>query len=156
MQDPLERIAPNKAKEKRDQNTKRMSHDASTSTQNVNEERRARGPNGAELKANSRNKNAEMAAAIGSNATKAPVTRSRHSRSYIATQQANAAKREREEWDRTRGAGSNVLLRYEEQSAKQASATDENRSPGSSSGPGSGSDMQQARRTAEYLSLIHI
>lgn len=151
MQDPLERIVPNKAEEQRDQNTKRMPHEVSTSTQNVNEERRARGPNGAELKANNRNKNAEMAAAIDSNATKAPATRSRHSRSYIAAQQANAAKREREEWDRTRGAGSNVLLRYEEQSAKQASATDENRSPASSSSAaGPGSDMQQARRTAEY------
>ena len=128
-----------------------MPHEVSTSTQNVNEERRARGPNGVELKANNRNKNAEMAAAIDSNATKAPATRSRHSRSYIAAQQANAAKREREEWDRTRGAGSNVLLRYEEQSAKQASATDENRSPASSSSAaGPGSDMQQARRTAEY------
>ena len=77
MQDPLERIVPNKAEEQRDQNTKRMPHEVSTSTQNVNEERRARGPNGAELKANNRNKNAEMAAAIDSNATKAPATRSR-------------------------------------------------------------------------------
>ena len=40
--------------------------------------------------------------------------RSRHSRSYVAAQQANAARRDREEWLRTRGAGSNVLLWFEE------------------------------------------
>ncbi|WFD22655.1 hypothetical protein MEQU1_001329 [Malassezia equina] len=50
----------------------------------------------------------------GASTPNARKSRGRHSRSYIATQQANAKRREREEWDRTRGAGSHVLLWYED------------------------------------------
>ena len=51
-------------------------------------------------------------------------SRGRNSRSYIATQQANARRREREEWDRTRGAGSHVLLWYEDLRMKRSSKLD--------------------------------
>lgn len=53
-------------------------------------------------------------ASIGSEAKTRSAPRSRHSRSYVAAQQAHAARRDREEWLRTRGAGSNVLLWFEE------------------------------------------
>lgn len=53
-------------------------------------------------------------ASIGSEAKTRSTPRSRHSRSYVAAQQAHAARRDREEWLRTRGAGSNVLLWFEE------------------------------------------
>ncbi|WFD25932.1 hypothetical protein MNAN1_000905 [Malassezia nana] len=62
--------------------------------------------------------------AEGAPAAGARVPRGRSSRSYIATQQANAKRREREEWDRTRGAGSNVLLWYEDLRVNRASKLD--------------------------------
>jgi len=60
----------------------------------------------------------------GASALSARKPRGRNSRSYIATQQANARRREREEWDRTRGAGSHVLLWYEDLRVKRSSKLD--------------------------------
>lgn len=57
------------------------------------------------------------AASAGGGASK--PRRNRPSHSYVAAQQANAAKREWEEWDRTRGAGSQVVIWYHNLLKKQ-------------------------------------
>ncbi|KAL4402640.1 protein serine/threonine kinase [Malassezia pachydermatis] len=74
---------------------------------------------------NNRTKSQDPAAnastASGSGVKKA---RSQQAQSYAAAQQANAARREREEWERTRGAGSNVLLWYEDLRVKRSRILD--------------------------------
>lgn len=65
------------------------------------------------------------AATRATSSGKAPSTRraARPTRSQIATQQTIASRREREEWDRTRGAGSSVLLWYEQLRLQPSSST---------------------------------